>query len=301
MKLESKITCRACKRSIVGLGLYTMFEEHVRGLGWVKEVGYTLDTWVCNNCVKNRTNQEYAYFSGASFPVVTTYCDTCSSEHSCMALTDTDIQTNLGFAGWVQVNDKIYKWRCPVCWRASLADIRKTLEQAMGSNMSEHTMKTVKRLNINEGKTTIFCAKCPAAYSSRNEDDNMSVELFNMGWRNVNVVPHGMNWICFECAKRHSYLVQVIFPTGMSSTTTTGGNVNAPTPKKPEPEMRYPMCLVFKSGKEEIYYVTNKTREQVRMALVSNMAVQFEYFLLTTEEEPSGVFACPHGMIERMQ
>lgn len=291
---EASITCRICKRSLIGLTGYTKAEEHALSLGWIKEVGYTLDTWVCTECAKKRINQEQTYSAGASYATVTTYCDTCSCVHSCQAIDNADIINNLNSAGWVQVNDKIYKWRCPSCWRATIFDVRKKLEQAT-TMAKENIMsaRTVKQLNINEGVTTIFCAKCPAAYSSKNVDDNMSVELFNMGWRNVNLVPHGMNWICSSCARKNLHLVQVIFPTGMSSTTST--------PKKPERENQYPVSLVFTSGKEEIYHVTEKTRDRLTDAVTGRQAIRFNYFIKTNEDEPSGVFACPADKIERMQ
>lgn len=210
MPLELRAQCRMCKQVISSIDPIDPFEKHIQGLGWVKEVGYTLDTWLCTECAKKRVNQEQTYSAGASYAVVTTYCDTCRAVHTGI---DTGYKTagyDLTKDGWFEVNPVIHQWRCPACWRIALDEARKKIEQA-----------TIK-------------AKTQASAEKK-------------------------------------------------------------------AEMRYPMCLVFKSGKEEIYYVTNKTREKVTAALVSNMAIQFEYFLLTTEEEPSGRFACPHGMIERMQ
>lgn len=227
MNFESRISCRSCKRSIVGIELYTQFEEHARGMGWVKEVGYTLDIWLCNECAKQRTNQEHTYSAGTSYAIVTTYCDTCRKTHTSINTGNKTAGYDLINDGWFEINSAAHRWRCPMCWRISLAEVREKVEQA-----------------ANNARATVA--------------------------------------------------------TG--SATTASVHINVPeTPKKPEREKRYPMCLVFMSGKEEIYYVTNKTREHVRMALVSNMAVQFDYFLLTIEDEPSGRFACPHGMIERMQ
>lgn len=235
MKLESKITCRACKKSIVGLELYTMFEEHARGLGWVKEVGYTLDTWLCEDCVKKRTNQEHTYSAGTSYATVTTYCDTCRLVHTGI---DTGYKTagyDLTKDGWVEVSQLTHRWRCPTCWRASLAEAQAKVKQA-----------------VDRARATVT--------------------------------------------------------TGIAETASmyiggqaTGGNVNVPTAKPLEREKQYPISLVFTSGQEEIYHVTEKTRNRLVDAVTSRQAIRFKYFIKIDEDEPSGVFACPADKIERMQ